>query len=306
MIKTIPNGTYPTMITPYTADNKVDYNAVEQLLDWYAEKNVDGIFAVCQSSEMFFLSFEERRELLRFIMKHVKKGISVVASGHTADDIQTQIDEAKAFVEEGPDAYVFISNRFADADEGDDVFLKNVERVVSEIKDTSFGIYECPHPYKRLIAPQTLRQLTEIGNFAFLKDTCCDLDMIKAKLAATEGTSMRIYNANSALLLDSLRAGCAGFSGVMGNIHPELYKWLCDNYEKEPDKAELVQAFIGFASATENLQYPVCAKYYLQLEGLDIGIGSRARNADEFVPCVSHQIEQLRTLTQLFKQQIKL
>ena len=32
MIKSIPNGVYPTMTTPYTTDNKIDYNAVEQLL----------------------------------------------------------------------------------------------------------------------------------------------------------------------------------------------------------------------------------------------------------------------------------
>ena len=40
MIKNIPNGVYPTMITPYTTDNKIDYNAVEQLLYWYKERNV--------------------------------------------------------------------------------------------------------------------------------------------------------------------------------------------------------------------------------------------------------------------------
>ena len=70
MLKDIPGGIYPTMITPYTPDNKVDYNAVEQLLAWYAERNVNGIFAICQSSEIFFLSFEERLELLKFIMAH--------------------------------------------------------------------------------------------------------------------------------------------------------------------------------------------------------------------------------------------
>ena len=70
MIKDIPNGVYPTMITPYTADNKIDYNAVEKLINWYDEKGVAGIFAICQSSEIFFLSLEERLELLKFIVKN--------------------------------------------------------------------------------------------------------------------------------------------------------------------------------------------------------------------------------------------
>ena len=28
MVKNIPDGVYPTMVTPFTVDNKVDYNGV--------------------------------------------------------------------------------------------------------------------------------------------------------------------------------------------------------------------------------------------------------------------------------------
>ena len=64
MLKTIPDGVYPTMVTPYTEDNKIDYVALKQLIDWYAERSVAGLFAICQSSEIFFLSFEEKLEIL--------------------------------------------------------------------------------------------------------------------------------------------------------------------------------------------------------------------------------------------------
>lgn len=61
MVKNIPDGVYPTMVTPFTEENKVDYNGVLELLNWYSEKGVDGIFAICQSSEIF--SFRLRRDL---------------------------------------------------------------------------------------------------------------------------------------------------------------------------------------------------------------------------------------------------
>lgn len=195
MSKAIPNGVYPTMITPFTKDNKIDYNAVEALINWYAEKGVDGIFAICQSSEIFFLSFEERLELLRFVMKHTPKNIAVVASGHVADDLDTQIAEAKAFVDEGIDSYVFISNRFAREDEDDSVFLKNIDRAVDAMGDMNFGIYECPYPYKRIMTPDVLKKLAESGRFTFLKDTCCDPAMIGDKLKAVEGMGLKIFNA---------------------------------------------------------------------------------------------------------------
>lgn len=304
MVKSIPDGVYPTMVTPYTADNKVDYNAVEQIINWYSERGVDGIFAICQSSEIFFLSFEERYELLKFIVEHSPKNISIVASGHTADDADTQLEEAKRFIELGIDGYVFISNRLAKQDESDDVLLKNVDRFMNEIPDVSFGIYECPYPYKRLMTPETLGKLARTGRFSFLKDTCCDSEQIKAKIDAVEGTGLKIYNANSSTLLESLQMGCAGFSGVMANFHPELYSWLCKNFDKEPEKAKLVQDIVGFFSVAERQVYPVNAKYYLTLDGLDMGITSRARSVDEFTFSCRREIEQMHGLTQFIKSQI--
>lgn len=304
MIKSIPNGVYPTMITPYTADNKIDYNAVEQLIDWYCKKGVDGIFAICQSSEIFFLSFEERLELLKFIVERAPKNISIVASGHTADDIDTQLKEAKAFIDVGIDGYVFISNRLAKQDEDDSIFLKNVDRFMNEIPDVSFGVYECPYPYKRLMTPETLGELARTGRFTFLKDTCCNPAQIKAKLEAVKGTGMKIYNANSATLLETLRMGVSGFSGVMANFHPELYAWLCKNFEKEPEKAEMVQDVVGFFSVAECQVYPINAKYYLGLEGIDMGYTSRSRKMEDFFVGRKYEIEQMHRVTQRVKEQL--
>lgn len=301
MIKNIPDGVYPTMITPFTQDNKIDYNAVLELLNWYSEKGVDGIFAICQSSEIFFLSFEERLELIKFIMKNLPKGMSVVASGHTADSLDRQIYEANAFIDTGIDAYVFIANRFANEDEDDSVFLKNYEKAVSSIPEIGLGIYECPYPYKRLMTPETLRQCALDGRLKFLKDTCCHIDEIKAKLAAVDGLGLKIYNANSATLLESLEAGCAGFSGVMGNFHPELYSWLCKNYKTQPEKAKEVQAFIAFASLAECQLYPVNAKYHLNLCGVNMGCGARSKDASNFSESNKKEIEQMLTVEKIFK-----
>ena len=36
---------FPTMITPYNAEGKVDYEAVEKMVEWYWNKGCGGIFA---------------------------------------------------------------------------------------------------------------------------------------------------------------------------------------------------------------------------------------------------------------------
>ncbi|MBQ2847882.1 MAG: dihydrodipicolinate synthase family protein [Clostridia bacterium] len=304
-MKNIPDGVYPTMVTPFTDDNKIDYDGVLKILEWYNNK-VDGVFAICQSSEIFYLSFEERLELLKFIIKNKPADMSIVASGHTADDLDRQIYEANAFINEGIDAYVFIANRFAKQDEDDSVFLRNYEKMVSSIPEIGLGIYECPYPYKRMMAPETLRQCALDGRLKFLKDTCCQIDVIRAKLKAVEGLGLKIYNANSATLLESLKAGCAGFSGVMGNFHPELYSWLCKNYKTEPEKAEQVQAFLAFASLAECQMYPINAKYHLGLCGVDIGYNCRVKDASLFVEGRQKEINQMFIVEKLFKEMLNL
>ncbi len=302
MVKTIANGVYPTMLTPFTEDKKVDYDGILKLLNWYSEMGVEGIFAICQSSEIFFLSFEERLEILKFIMKNLPKGMNIVASGHTADELDRQIYEANAFIETGIDAYVFIANRFAKQDEDDSVFLKNYETMVKGIPEIGLGIYECPYPYKRVMQPETLKKCCEMSNLSFIKDTCCHIDEIRAKLAATQGTGLKIYNANGATLLESLEAGCAGYSGVMANFHPDLFVWLCKNFRTEPEKAKKVANFLAMVSTIELQQYPVNAKYHLSQTGVDITTVCRTRDNSTFTESNRKEIQAMIETENLFRE----
>ena len=56
-------GAYTTMITPYKENGEVDYDTARAYVRYYAENGLDGIFAVCQSSEIFYLTLEERMTL---------------------------------------------------------------------------------------------------------------------------------------------------------------------------------------------------------------------------------------------------
>lgn len=295
-MKSIADGVWPVMITPYTEDNKIDYDAVLKIIEWYDKQGVDGIFAVCQSSEMFFLDKNERLELAKFVVENTPKHIGVIASGHVAKDVKDQIEEAKAIIDAGVDSYVFISNQFAKPDESEDTAKKNIEHMIDNIEGDSFGIYECPYPYKRLVSPETLKWCAQTGKFAFLKDTCCDLKGLQAKVDAVKGTPLKIFNANSATLLESLKMGCSGFSGVMANFHADMYGWLCKNYKEQPKKAELMQAFLGFASVIECQVYPVNAKYHMNLEGVQMTLNCRNKDKNELTGSRKLEVEQLHTL----------
>lgn len=295
------------MLTPFTADNKVDFDGILELLKWYEKKGVDGIFAICQSSEIFFLSFEEKLEILKFIMANKPQNMAVVASGHTADDLETQIKEAQAFCACGIDAYVFISNRFAEEDESDDILLQNMFTVANALPGVAFGVYECPYPYKRELTPYVMKKMAEDGRFLFLKDTCCSIGKIKDKLEAVKGSNLKIYNANAATLKTSIEMGCSGYSGVMANFHPDLYSKLIKAIdEKDEEKAKLLSDIVGFFSVAECQCYPVNAKYYLGLDGVKIGINTRTRNPADLTESRKLEIDEMYAFTKAVEKKFEL
>ncbi len=267
------SGSWVTMVTPFR-DGKIDYPAVEKLVEWYLAHGVDGIFAVCQSSEMFFLSLQERVELGRFVVQQAAKRVPVVVSGHISDTLEEQEEELRQMAQVGADAVILVSNRLAAADEDDDVWKQRLMYILEKIPDCVFGIYECPYPYKRLLSPELLHFCGQTGRIRFLKDTCCDAQQIRQRLEAVKGSDLCLFNANTATLLDSLQAGAAGYCGVMANFHPELYHWLAHNWHIS-NQAQQVQDFATVAAWAERIQYPKSAKYHLTLSGVPMQLDCR-------------------------------
>lgn len=291
-------GVWPVMLTPFDDRREIDWESLKKLIDWYIASGVNGLFANCQSSEMFFLSEAESLQLTRFVVNYVDGRVPVVASGHTACGLSQQIDQLGKIAETGVDSVILISNRFAMREECDDVALTNIQAITATVPaKVGLGIYECPYPYKRLLSDAIVSWCAKSGRFTFIKDTCCQIDTIRRRVQLVKGSGLHIANANGQTLLASLRAGAAGYSGVMTNFHPELYVWLCDNWDKEPEKAEVLSAYLSTASLAEHLDYPICAKDYQKSIGNFKSVASRVRDAGNYY--AAHFPSNMREMVQL-------
>lgn len=305
MTNKFPNGVWPTMLAPFTDDNKVDYGALGKLVDWYIAQGVHGLFADCQSSEMFFLSLEERVDIARFVKEKANGRVPVIASGHISDSLEDQAHELNMIAQTGVDAIIMLTNRLAKQDEGDDIWLENLKRLLSKLpEDLPLGFYECPYPYKRIISPELLKWCADTGRFYFLKDTSCDVENMRAKIGVIKGTQLKLFNANTASLLDTLQLGAHGFSGVMANFQSDLYVWLTENFHKEPEKARKLNDFLTVCALIERQVYPVNAKYYLASIGVLNSIQTRTKNPADLNEIAKSEVAQLVRLTELFRETI--
>lgn len=276
-MKTQYYGCWPTMITPFTEDNSVDFKAVQDVTEWYIDHGADGIFAVCQSSEMFYLSEQEKLDIAKAVVDAAQGRVKVIASGHTSDDHQKQVDELGGMARTGVDAVVLVSNRLAKATEGEDVFFENASDIFRQLPEVTFGLYECPYPYLRLLSDDFLVWAAKNGKLVFLKDVSCSLSIQQKRVDLVKGTDLALFNANTATLLDSLIAGYKGYNGVMANFHIDIYKWLYENYGQEPEQARLVMDFLTVAAVMEARAYPVSAKYHYSLTGIPMSLVTRSK-----------------------------
>ena len=300
-------GVYPTMITPYRKSGEVDDTAVEALTEWYWKRGCDGIFADCQSSEIQFLTLDERVSILHTVMQKVyalaeqdpsRPRMTVVASGHVSDGFEDQVRELNAIAAEKPDALILISNRMDIANTSDEAWIADTERLIAELPaDMPLGIYECPKPYKRLLSEKMLRWCVENGRFYFVKDTCCDAELIRARLEVCKGSHLKLFNANAQTLLETVRAGVYGYCGVMANFHPDLYTRLLKGDINSSD-ASLLQDFLGLAATIEGQTYPCCAKYYLnRFEGVAMEPDARSADVRNLTAYQKSCVDQLAELT---------
>lgn len=264
------------MVTPFQADQTIDYKSLDELIELYLNAGAGGLFANCLSSEMFHLSKAEMLQMVRFIVEKVNGRVPVVATGTFAEPVEDQAIFVKQMYETGVASVIVITSLLADEADDDATFRANACKLVALTADVPLGFYECPVPYKRLIAPDFLGELVVTGRVNYHKDTCLDIGEVREKLAATRAHGyFGLYDAYMVHAVDSLRAGSAGLSCIQGNYFPELVVWLCDHYQEDTAELAEVQHFFARHMAVMHDTYPASAKYVLGKRGVDIGLTCR-------------------------------
>jgi 4-hydroxy-tetrahydrodipicolinate synthase len=276
---TLTAGAWPVMLTPFDAQKQIDWPAFDRLVDWYLAADIEGLFTVCFSSELFNLTPDERLQLARRTVALAGKRAKVIAAGAFGDTPEQTAAAVARLAETGVDAVVLLTNQFCKEGDSDDAWRAGCEAFLRQADPRiPLGLYECPLPYKRLLNPALMRWAAQTGRFHFFKDTCCDLAQIKVKIAAISGTSMRFYNAHTATLLPSMLAGGHGFSGCGANAIPQLYAWLCRNHAGHPETARALQEFLIASSPAVDDKYPHSVKAYLNMHGVTMTTVSRLRD----------------------------
>ena len=277
-VNLLPHGLWSVMLNAFHEDGSIDWQGVDVLTDWYIDRGSAGLFACCGSSEMFHLDSGERLEVTRRVVNRAGGRVPVVATGTFGGPVEDQAAFVRQMADTGVEAVVVIVCLLAGREESEVVLERNMERLLELTDPIPLGLYECPTPYHRLISPGLFSRLGSSGRFLYHKDTVCNIEVLRQKIDAVRTTPLGVFNAHFETGLEGLRFGASGISPVAGNVFPELFSWLCAEYEKQPEAAEEVQRMMTSVAPIVNNKYLVTCKRYLQRIGMPIT--TRCRSTD--------------------------
>ena len=270
----------PVMLTPFKESGEIDFDCLTRLTEMYIQAGVKGLFANCQSSEMFELSNDEKLLVVKHIMKITDGRMPVVAVGNFGKTIARQADFMNKIYDAGAQAVIIVTSLIASKNEPSEVFEERIFQLFELTGKIPLGFYECPEPYKKVLTAKQLKKFVATGRVIYHKDTCLDIALVREKLKATnEYTSFGLYDAYVINAVDSLKAGAAGLSCIQGNYFPELIVWLCEHYDDDANLEDLskVRYFLKDNMEVMHHSYPTAAKYYLQKSGFNISLFTRSR-----------------------------
>ena len=75
----INKGIYPALLTPFKEDNSVDYDALSDLIEFNLAKGVSGFYVTGSTAEVFMLTSEERKNVMKTVYETVRGRCSLIA-----------------------------------------------------------------------------------------------------------------------------------------------------------------------------------------------------------------------------------
>lgn len=266
------SGAWPTMVTPFDSDLQIDSGVYRAMIAWYLEHRAGGLYANCLSSEMFHLNNEERLLLVHEAVQAAQGRVPVAATGNLGASIEDHIRLSRQVAGAGADVVMLVVPDFLNSDEE----LERYYMTIAEQVDAPLGLYECPVPRSFHLSVDLVARLARSGRFVAYKETSCDIEIIRAHLAATAGTPLAILQANTPYMLDAVLAGTPGSMTIAAIWIPDLVAAVIDKARANDPDANRLQAHLCALKMAQRSVHPIGSKYLLSKRGVPIAARGRA------------------------------
>ncbi|WP_282920235.1 4-hydroxy-tetrahydrodipicolinate synthase [Ignavigranum ruoffiae] len=263
-------GLITAMVTPLKENNQgIDYNGTVNLLSFQEKIGIDGLFLLGTNGEAYMLKENEKIDFVDTIIKNKPSNLPVyVGTGgnSTIDTIKfSQIISTKNI-----DAISVITPYFAKLSQEE--LFAHYELIANNV-DKPVILYNIPNRTGNDFSDELIKELAKNKNIIAIKDSSGNLEKIKSYISITKDLDFKVLCGSDGLMVEALKAGCAGSISGTSNVIGKLNKMIFNAYNTgNLSEANLLHNHIQkFRSINKKVTEPAVIKFALKFIGIDVG-----------------------------------
>ncbi|CAB1249418.1 4-hydroxy-tetrahydrodipicolinate synthase [Clostridium sp. WLY-B-L2] len=231
-------GIITAMVTPMDKQQKINYPATKQLVDYLIGSSVDGIFILGTNGEFHLLSNKEKLEFAEKVIEEVDGRVPVFV-GTGGNGTEEVIKLSKEMEKIGADALSIITPYFITPSQSE--VIRHYNKIAESVS-LPILLYNIPGRTGMTLEPETVVELAKMDNIIGIKDSSGSFENIKKYIEITKDEKFSVLAGTDSLILKTLMAGGKGAIAATSNMIPDIVvaiyqNWLKGNME-EAQKAQ--------------------------------------------------------------------
>ena len=219
-IKHSYKGSNVALITPMFDDGAVDYDALNNLIDFHIDAGTSSIVSVGTTGESATVGVKEHLKIIKHTIQYAARRIPIIA-GTGANSTSEAIELTQEAKNLGADACLLVTPYYnKPTQEG----LFQHFKLIADSVDIDQILYNVPGRTAVNMSVETTARLSEISNIIGIKDATGDLTIIR-ELVKSCPEDFLLLTGDDATAVDFLLLGGHGGISVTANVTPkELQK----------------------------------------------------------------------------------
>lgn len=223
-----PKGIIPPIVTPFSSDGSIDFDAYRMMVNHLIEDGVHGVFPMGTTGEFYAVSDEEYRKLLEVTVETVAGRVDVYAGANsiTTRGVIRQIRICEQI--KGIDALSVLTPMFVSQTQEE---LYQHYKTIAESTHMPIILYNNKPKTNVTIEPATAARLARIPNIIGVKDSTGDFTNTLEYVRLTRDVEdFSVLLGRDTLIYAGLCCGCAGSIASCSNVAPRLVADIYDKY----------------------------------------------------------------------------
>ncbi len=262
-------GAGVAIITPMKDNGDVNYDKLEELVEFHIKGGTDSIIVCGTTGESATLTMEEHRNVIAQTVKFAKGRIPVIA-GAGSNATATAIQHAQEAEADGADGLLIVTPYYNKATQG------GLIRHYSTIADSTklpIIVYSVPSRTGTNVLPETMATLfKEKENIVGLKEATGNMAQASKTMYLTDG-KLDMYSGEDGLVVPLMAIGAIGVISVISNIAPQETHDMCQAFlDGDLEKARQMQMkSLPLVDALFSEVNPIPVKKAMNLMGMEVG-----------------------------------